>query len=118
VLADTCRCGHDGPNVSNILVRAKDLIKHSDGRLEVFFIRAKELMKITDFRECRIRQTSLDTIALDIAGCDKLTEDQHTSFIELIKNHGGYEFAVDVRTIEKIDWEQSVKRLRFRNELL
>jgi phenylacetate-CoA ligase len=117
-LADTCRCGHDGPTVSNILGRAKDLIKHSDGRLGVFFIRAKELKKVADFTEYRIRQTSLDTIVLDVAGCDKLTEDQHTCFIELIKNHAGYDFTVDVRTVKEIDWGQSVKRLGFRNELL
>jgi phenylacetate-CoA ligase len=43
-LADTCKCGHDGPTISNILGRAKDLLKHPDGRLKVFFIRAKELM--------------------------------------------------------------------------
>jgi phenylacetate-CoA ligase len=117
-LADTCRCGHDGPTVSNILGRAKDLIKHSDGRLGVFFIRAKELKKVADFTEFRNRQTSLDTIVLDLAECDKLTDDQHASFIELINNHAGYDFTVDVRTVKEIDWGQSVKHLGFRNELL
>jgi phenylacetate-CoA ligase len=75
-------------------------------------------MKIADFREYRIRQTSLDTIVLDLAGCDKLTDDQRAFFIELIKNHAGYDFTVDVRSVEEIDWGQSVKRLGFRNELL
>jgi phenylacetate-CoA ligase len=117
-LTDTCRCGHDGPTISNILGRAKDLIKHSDGRLGVFFIRAKELMKVAQFTEYRIRQTSLDTIVLDLAGCEKLTEDQHKSFVELIKNHADYDFTVDVRTVKEIDWGQSIKRLGFRNEVL
>jgi phenylacetate-CoA ligase len=117
-LADTCRCGHDGPTISNILGRAKDLVKHADGRLGVFFIRAKELKKVADFTEYRIRQTSLDTIVLDLAGCDTLTDDQHECFINLIKNHAGSDFTVDVKTVKTIDWGQSVKRLGFRNEVL
>jgi phenylacetate-CoA ligase len=117
-LADTCKCGHDGPTISNILGRAKDLVRHSDGRVGVFFMRAKELMKVADFTEYCIRQTSLDTIVLDIAGCNQLTEDQYKSFIELIKNHADYDFTVDVRAVREIDWGHSVKRLGFRNELL
>jgi phenylacetate-CoA ligase len=88
------------------------------GDWECFFIRGKELMKVADFTEYRIRQTSLDTIVLEIAGRDKLTDDQHKSFIELINNHPGHDFTVDVRAVKEIDWGQSVKRLGFRNELL
>ena len=46
-LAETCGCGHDGPTISNILGRAKDLVKHADGRLGVFFIRSRELMNVS-----------------------------------------------------------------------
>jgi phenylacetate-CoA ligase len=97
---------------------SQELVKHSDGRLRVFFIRAKELMKVADFTEYRIRQTSLDSIVLEIAGCAKLSQDQRESFIQLINTHAGWDFTVDVRAVKEIDWGQSVKRLGFRNEIL
>jgi len=117
-LTDACKCGHDGPTISNIFGRVKDLIKHSDGRLTVFFIRANDIMKLAKFDEYRIRQTTLNTIILEISGCDNLTENQHNSFVELIKNHAGDDFTVEVRTVKEIDWGRSVKRPGFRNELI
>jgi phenylacetate-CoA ligase len=102
-LAETYRCGHDGPTISNILGRAKDPVKHADRRLGVFFIRFRELMNVADFAEYRVRQISFDTIILEIAGCDKLADDQHDSFIRLIRSHAGCDFTVDVRTVKEID---------------
>jgi phenylacetate-CoA ligase len=117
-LADTCECGHDGPTLSNIMGRSKALIKHSDGRLTRFHIRASEMTKVGSLKEYRIRQTTLNTLILEIAGRDALNEDQHNYFVQLLNDHAGGDFNVDVRVVEEIDWGQAVKRLTFRNELI
>jgi phenylacetate-CoA ligase len=117
-LNDACRCGHDGPTLSNIVGRSKNLIKHADGRLTHIHIRARDIMKLTDFDEYRIRQTALDTIVLELGRRGTLTEDQHDSLVKLVRSHAGADFVVDVRAVEEIDWGPSVKRLGFRNELL
>jgi phenylacetate-CoA ligase len=117
-LADTCKCGHDGPTLSNITGRSKDLIKHADGRLTRFHVRASEMTKVADLDEYRIRQTTPNTLILEIAGCDALNEDQHDYFVQLLNSHAGGDFNVDVRVVKEIDWGQSIKRLTFRNELI
>jgi phenylacetate-CoA ligase len=117
-LADTCKCGHDGPTLSNIVGRSKALIKHSDGRLTRFHVRASEMTKVGYLKEYRIRQTALKTLILEIAGCDALNEDQHNYFVQLLNNHAGGDFNVDVRVVREIDWGQSVKRPTFHNELI
>jgi len=117
-LADTCKCGHDGPTLSNIMGRSKDLIKHADGRLTRFHVRAGEMTKVAAVEEYRIRQTTPNTLILEVAGCDALSEVQHDYFVQLLNGHAGGDFNVDVRVVEEIDWGQSVKRLTFRNELM
>src|SRR5581483_9033383 len=52
-----CSCGHDGPVLANVYGRTKALLKHSDGRIPIFFPRGKELAAIAKFDEFRIRQT-------------------------------------------------------------
>jgi phenylacetate-CoA ligase len=117
-LTGDCKCGHDGPTIFNIVGRAKHLIKHVDGRLTSIYIRAKDILGVADVAEYRVRQTALNTIVLENAGCDKLTADQHSAFVDSLKNQAGPDFTIDVRTVEEIDWGQSMKRLGFRNELL
>jgi phenylacetate-CoA ligase len=117
-LTDACRCGHDGPTISNILGRAKNIVKHPDGKLTVFNIRAKDLMKLAKFNEYRVRQVTSRKIILEIGGCDNLTEDQRESFVELIRNHAGGDFNIDVIAVNEIDWGRSIKRPAFRNELI
>jgi phenylacetate-CoA ligase len=118
VLTDACRCGHDGPTISNIVGRAKNIVKHADGRLTLFNIRAKDVMKLVKFDEYRVRQTAPNKMILEIGGCDNLTEDQRKSFVELIRNHAGGDFNVDVIAVKEIDWGRSIKRPAFRNELI
>jgi hypothetical protein len=52
-LADTCKCGHDGPTLSDIMGRSKALIKHADGRLTRFHVRASEMTKVAAVEEYR-----------------------------------------------------------------
>ena len=118
-LADCCKCGHDGPIISNVVGRTKNLVKHADGRLTPFLhLREGDMIRCAKLDEFRVRQTTVNDIVLELSGCGNLTEDQHTYFTELIKKHAGVDFNVDIRIVKEIDWGQSVKRPAFRNELI
>ena len=117
-LTDHCSCAHDGPILSNIIGRNKSLLKHSDGRLTSFHLRGKEIMQLAECAEFRVRQTDINTLVLELGGCEQLTPDKLDAFEELIKGHAGADFSVDVRPVKEIDWGQSVKRLGFRNEII
>jgi phenylacetate-CoA ligase len=117
VLADGCKCGHDGFTIINVLGGGKNLLKHPNGELTPFYIRAKDLYRVAQFDEYRIRQTALNTVVVEMSGCRSLAEDKHGSLIKLI-NHAGDHFDVEVKLVDKIDWERSAKRLGLRNELI
>jgi phenylacetate-CoA ligase len=117
-LEDHCPCGHDGPVLSNIHGRSKALLKHANGMVSTFYVRARELTAIAKFDEYRIRQVALDRIVVDIGGRDSLTPEETAAIVALIRRHAGDEFSVDVRAVATIDWGESVKRLGYRCELL
>lgn len=113
-----CACGHDGVTVSHISGRGKLLVSHADGRLTLFLLRPFDLVKIAPFHEYRVRQTAIDQLVLEIAGCPPLTAQQVDQYVELLRGHADGDVKVDVRRVEAIDWGESQKRLGFRNELL
>jgi hypothetical protein len=76
------------------------------------------MTKVADVEEYRIRQTTPNTLILEVAGCDALSEVEHEYFVQLLNGHAGGDFNIDVRVVKEIDWGQSVKRLTFRNELI
>src|SRR5262249_47383959 len=45
-LSSDCRCGHDGPALSNIYGRNKRLLKHANGSIAPFLIKAENILKI------------------------------------------------------------------------
>jgi len=118
VLTDACKCGHDGFTITNVLGGSKNLLKHPNGELTPFYIRVKDLFSVAQFEEYRIRQTTLDTIVIEMSGCDNLAQDKQGSLVTLIKKKAGDHFNVEVKLVDKIDWGLSVKRLGFRNELI
>ncbi len=75
-------------------------------------------MQLAECAEFRVRQTDINTLVLELGGCEQLTPDKLDAFEELIKGHAGADFSVDVRPVKEIDWGQSVKRLGFRNEII
>jgi phenylacetate-coenzyme A ligase PaaK-like adenylate-forming protein len=117
-LANRCPCGHDGLTLSNIRGRTKGLLKHPDGRLHQFLIRAGDLTAITPLEEYRIRQTGAATLVVEIGGRPSLRPEEAAAIVAMIRTHVGDGFAVDVRGVDKIDWGHSRKRLGFHNEIL
>jgi phenylacetate-coenzyme A ligase PaaK-like adenylate-forming protein len=117
-LAERCPCGHDGPTLSNIVGRAKGLLKHPDGRLLRFHIWAADLTAIVALDEYRIRQTAPATLVVEIGGRSSLTPDETAAIVAMIRAHAGDGFAIEVRAVDKIDWGPGLKRLGFHNEIL
>ncbi len=117
-LAPQCPCGHDGPTLSNVYGREKTLLMHSNGRVSPFYMNAVDMVKVTRFKEYRIRQTSLKNIVVEIGGRAFLEPEETAAFEKLIKMQAGQEFEVEVKAVSEIDWGLSVKRLGFRNEII
>lgn len=117
-LSPACQCGHDGPTLSNIYGRGKNLLKHVDGTISPFYLTAAEITKVAECNEFRIRQTGLRTLVVEIGGKGELGLGEKEGLISLLKMHAGDEFEIEVKAVPEIDWRGSVKRLGFYNEVL
>jgi phenylacetate-CoA ligase len=117
-LSERCPCGHDGPTLSNIVGRTKDLLKRPDGTLRAFRIRAGDMLAVAPVEEYRIRQTSPTTLVVEIGGRESLTPAETAAFADMVREHAGDGFSIEIRPVAKIAWGQSVKRHGFHNELL
>jgi phenylacetate-CoA ligase len=117
-LHTSCPCGYQGPVLSNIYGRTKQLLKYPDGRLSPFFIRGADVLATADISEYRIRQTELQTIVVELAAPEPLPAAKIDAFRELVRAYAGEGFDIEVRQVSEIDWGADTKRLGFRNELL
>ena len=113
-----CRCGHNGPTLSQIFGRQKQLLSHPDGKLSHFQIRAAAITGIVKCDEFRIRQTALDTLVVEIGGRQALDHKEVADLRAFLKRYAGERFDIEIHPVAEIDWGSSRKRLGFRNELL
>ena len=117
-LSEGCRCGHDGPALSNIQGRKKRLLKRADGSVAPFLMKAENILKIVKCDEYRIRQTELNAIEVEIGGVGELTAEQIVSLKNVFKEHAGDEFQIRINAVQNINWGNDIKRLGFRSELV
>jgi phenylacetate-CoA ligase len=117
-LSEGCGCGHDGPVLSNIYGRKKRLIKHPDGSVSRFTMSAARILKIVKCDEYRIRQTTLNTIEVEIGGVHQLTVDQLAALESLFKQRAGEEFQIRISVVRNINWGNNAKRLAFNSEVM
>ena len=117
ILSTGCGCGHDGPVLSNIYGRKKRLIKHSDGNVSRFGLTARHILQIVKCDEYRIRQTTLDTIEVEIGGIDQLNADEIAALKSLLKERAGDEFQIHINAVRNINWGNNAKRLAFHSEV-
>jgi len=117
-IADRCECGHEGPTLSDIHGRSKNLLSHPDGSVTPIYIKASQLQAICPLKEFRIRQTELEKIVVEIVGRDPISAAQTDALSDFIKKLAGPSFKVQVQILQEINWGSSLKRLGFRNELL
>jgi phenylacetate-CoA ligase len=119
VLSDGCPCGHQGPTVSHIHGRSKNLLKHADGRLSLFHIRARAFLDIVEMDEYRIRQTALDRVVVEIARSADLTEAERKGVLDLVRLHADDErIEIEIRRVDAIAWGDSRKKLGYRSEVV
>ncbi len=117
-LRQSCPCGHQGPVLTNIYGRSKQLLQHPDGRLTPFYIPGSNMAAIAKISESRIRQTDLQTIVVEVAAPEILPAAKIDAFRQLVKTYAGEGFDIQVNQVSAIDWGRDTKRLGFRNELL
>jgi phenylacetate-CoA ligase len=112
-LEQKCACGHDGPVISNIFGRGKHFLRHPDGRLLPFYISTRVLLAAALFKECRVRQPTLDTIVVELGGRDSITPEEEAKLRAVVVNATDAAFKVEIRPVAEIDWGSNPKRLFF-----
>jgi phenylacetate-CoA ligase len=108
-----CRCGHDGPTISNIFGRGKHFVRLPDRTLRPFHLSTRLLQEVVAFKECRIRQPELAKITVEIGGRETLSVDEESKLRELIIKATDPAFDVKISTVKEIDWSANPKRLFF-----
>jgi phenylacetate-CoA ligase len=108
-----CRCGHDGPTISNIFGRGKHFLRHPNGKLLPFYLSTRVLLATVAFEECRFKQTEIDSITVEIGGRESITADEEAALKRVITKATDPVFNVNVRPVKKIDWSGNPKRLFF-----
>jgi len=112
-LETQCRCGHDGPTISNIFGRGKHFLRHPDGKLLPFYLSTRALLQAVAFKECRVRQTEIDTITIEIGGRENITAEEEANLKKLITKATDPAFSIKIKPVKEIDWSGNPKRLFF-----
>lgn len=108
-----CRCGHDGPTISNIFGRGKHFLRHPSGKLLPFYVSTRVLVEIVAFKECRVRQNEIDKITVEIGGRETITVDEEESLKKIIIKATDPAFTIEIKPVKEIDWSSNPKRLFF-----
>jgi phenylacetate-CoA ligase len=108
-----CRCGHDGPTISNIYGRGKHFLRHPDGTMLPFYLSTRLLLDAVAFEECRVRQTEIDTITVEIGGRESITAEEEANLKKLVIKATDSAFKINIEPVKQIDWSGNPKRLFF-----
>jgi phenylacetate-CoA ligase len=108
-----CRCGHDGPTISNIYGRGKHFLRHPNGTMLPFYLSTRLLLEAVAFEECRVRQTEIDSITVEIGGRETITEEEEATLKKVIIKATDPAFNIKIQLVKQIDWSGSPKRLFF-----
>ena len=112
-LHDQCPCGHNGPAISHIFGRGKHFLRHPDGKYLPFYLSTRVLREAVEFRECRIRQETIDTITVQIGGRETLSHEEEEKLKATIIAVTDPVFKVVIKPVMKIDWSDNPKQLFF-----
>ncbi len=117
-LEKQCRCGHDGPTISNIFGRGKHFLRHPNGKLLPFYLSTRALLRAVAFKECRVRQAEVDTITIEIGGRENITADEETNLKKLVIKATDPAFNIKIKLVKEIDWSENPKRLFFSSSVV
>jgi phenylacetate-CoA ligase len=108
-----CRCGHDGPTISNIFGRGKHFLRHPNGTTLPFHLTTRVLLETIAFEECRIRQTEIDSITVEIGGRENITAEEEANLKMVMIKATDPAFNIKIKPVKEIDWSGNPKRLLF-----
>jgi phenylacetate-coenzyme A ligase PaaK-like adenylate-forming protein len=108
-----CRCGHDGVTITDIFGRGKHFLRHPNGKLLPFYLSTRALLEAVAFKECRVRQTEIGTIIIEIGGRENITADEDEKLRKLIIKATDPAFNIKIKPVKEIDWSGNPKRLFF-----
>ena len=112
-LHEKCPCGHDGPTISHIYGRGKHFLRHPDGRYLPFHLTTRALREVVDFKECRFRQETMDTITVQIGGRETLSPEEEQKLSATVIAVTDPAFKVVIKPVKEIDWSDNPKQLFF-----
>ena len=112
-LEKQCQCGHDGPTISHVFGRGKHFLRHPSGKLLPFYLSTRVLQEVVAFKECRVRQTEIDTITVELGGRDNITSDEEVNLRRYIIRATDPAFHIKIKPVAEIDWTANPKRLFF-----
>jgi phenylacetate-coenzyme A ligase PaaK-like adenylate-forming protein len=117
-LHSRCLCGHDGPTISHIYGRGKHFLRHPDGRYLPFYLSPRLLREVVEFKECRFRQETLDTITVQIGGREALNQEEELKLRATIIAVTDPVFKVMIEPVKEIDWSDNPKQLYFSSSVV
>lgn len=118
-LHDCCPCGHDGITISDIFGRGKHFLRHPSGRLVPFYLSTRAMLAaVPGFTDCRVRQTELETIDIELGGRDTITVDEENKLAKLVAKATDPAFKIKIRPVAEIDWSGNPKRLMFSSSVV
>jgi phenylacetate-CoA ligase len=113
-----CPCGHDGPAISHIYGKGKHFLRHPDGRSVPFYLGPRSLRQAVEFKECRFRQETVDTITVQIGGRETLSQEEEEKLKALIIGATDPAFRVIIKPVKEIDWSDNPKQLFFSSSVV
>jgi phenylacetate-CoA ligase len=116
-LLPRCPCGHAGPALTDLQGRRKGLLRLPDGRRLYCNLSAKALLAAAPVREFRILQTGARTLVIRVVADGALTPAQTEGIAELLRAETSPDFAVQVESVDAIDWGEGGKRITVLNLL-
>jgi phenylacetate-CoA ligase len=117
-LHEKCPCGHDGPTISHIYGRGKHFLRHPDGHYVPFRLTAPALRGAVDFKECRFRQETIDTITVQIGGRESLSPEEEEKIKATVIAVTDPIFKVVIKPVKEIDWSDNPKQLFFSSSVV
>jgi phenylacetate-coenzyme A ligase PaaK-like adenylate-forming protein len=117
-LHDQCPCGHNGPTISHIYGRGKHFLRHPDGKYLPFYLSTRVLREAVEFRECRFRQETTDTITVEIGGRETLSREEEEKLRATIIAVTDPVFKVVIKPVKEIDWSDNPKQLFFSSSVV
>jgi hypothetical protein len=76
------------------------------------------IRETVEFKECRFRQETMDTITVQIGGRETLTQEEEEKLKAIIIGATDPAFRVIIKPVKEIDWSDNPKQLIFSSSVV